>query len=143
MFNLSGFNSAGPCGCCSSSLSCSPCDIPQQDLYVDYLNSFLGNGTVTLTYTAPGSWSTGSTCPGGLVYTLSCPGGAVVFSVTYYISGSCPTGSAQSCASNKANPLRLTLTSTTCSPLSLVYSVTGASCPTLWNSFYSQFTVRE
>jgi hypothetical protein len=120
-------------------LSCWPCPIPRHDLTVSWVNPVIGNGSTTLTYAAPGQWNSG--CVHGVLYSLTCPGSILQFSITYFLSGPCPSGQSQSCSTAGVPPFSLTLSSYTCSPFSLVYNISDASCPVLGSSGYSQFTV--
>jgi hypothetical protein len=122
-------------------LSCSPCGIPKNDLTVAWVNPIIGNGSTTLTYTAPSQWV--STCTNGLIYSLNCGSATVYFGVTYFISGGCPSGMAQTCSTSGSNPFSLTLSSYACSPFNFYYTLTGASCPVLLGSGYLSFTVTD
>ena len=128
------------CGCCASggSVTCSPCNLPKNNLTLHWVNAFFGNGSATLVYTAPGSWSTGCVTPTGIGFTLACSGGAIVMTATYYLSGVCPSGQAQSCPGAGGT---LPIASYTCSPLSLVYNVDGSNCPVLYGNGYTSFTI--
>lgn len=148
MAGFSGFSLGGigaPC-CCGGTpstcclVTCSPCAIPRKDLQVDWTNLITGNGSVAMTYSGT-SWQ--SACSDGLIYSLTCTGGATVFTVTYFTAGSCPTGTTSSCSSSLASPHKLTLTASACSPLSLTYSTTSATCPAVTSSGYTQFVVSD
>ncbi|MFO0892143.1 MAG: hypothetical protein U0790_23770 [Isosphaeraceae bacterium] len=128
-------------GAAPSSLDCSPCKIPRKDLTVSWVNPILGDGSATLAYSAPGQWD--SPCVHGLLYSLSCPGSAVRFDVTYFTSGSCPSGQRQTCSSTGAAPLAIRLAASTCSPFYLRYAVTGSGCPVLASGGYTSFTITE
>jgi hypothetical protein len=121
--------------------ACWPCNIPRKSLTVSWVNAMLGNGSATLNYTPPGQWNTG--CTHGLVYSLSCPGSILQFSVTYFLSGNCPSGQQQACSSSGAPPFALRLTDYSCSPLYLKYVISGSGCPVLGSSGYSSFVVTE
>jgi hypothetical protein len=133
-------NQPGCCGCGGGSLSCSPCDIPQNDLTVSYVNPIIGNGSWTLTYTAPDTWI--SACTNGLTSQLSCLNNVLVFKVCYYSGGGC-TGAQTCCSSANAAPFTLLLSTYTCTPLSLKYTTSSGGCPTLFSSGYTSFTVTD
>jgi hypothetical protein len=122
-------------------LSCAPCPIPQKDLTVSWTNSLVGSGSAPLVFRPPGQWN--SACSNQLLYSLTCPGGQVQFAVTYFLTGTCPTGQKQSCVSPGHNPFALLLTSSSCSPLFLRYQCTSQICPALGNEGYSSFTITE
>jgi hypothetical protein len=90
---------------------------------------------------SPSSWT--SACIQQLLFSLSCSASLVQFGVTYYLSGSCPSGQSQSCVSPGSNPLGIVLDASSCSPLYLHYTVTAAACPVLWNKGYTAFTITE
>jgi hypothetical protein len=122
-------------------LPCSPCNIPKRNLTLSWTNSQLGNGSAALVFTPPGQWNSG--CTNHLLFSLSCPGSLIQFTVTYFLSGSCPTGQSQSCNSPGHEPFALFLASYNCAPFFLQYTVTGASCPVLGSNGYSSFTITE
>jgi hypothetical protein len=124
-----------------SSLSCSPCPIPRRSLTVSWTNYVIGSGSAPLVYTPPGQWNSG--CINQLLFSLSCPGSLIQFSVTYFLSGSCPGGQQQSCSSSSFEPLQLILASYSCSPLYLRYTLTATSCPELASDAYTAFTITE
>lgn len=124
----------------SGSLTCSPCNIPAQNLVLSWVNVIRGNGSTPLTYThAPASWT--SSCTNGLLYELICTGGEVELRVIYFTTGSCPTGTQQYCSNLRVTPYGLTLSSYTCSPFSMTFLSKSAACPTITNSGYAQFTI--
>jgi hypothetical protein len=101
----------------------------------------LGNGSAALVYIPPGVWSTG--CINQLIFALDCLGGAIQFSVTYFLSGTCPSGQSQSCQSPGYAPFGLTLVDYTCNPFMLHYRIVGAECPLVSASGYTSFVVTE
>jgi hypothetical protein len=123
------------------SLLCSPCSIPRKTLTVSWTNSMLGNRSVPLVYRPPGMWSTG--CINQLILALDCLGGVIQFTVTYFLSGTCPSGQYQTCQSPGHAPFGLTLVDYTCEPFMLHYQVTSADCPLVRGSGYSSFVVTE
>jgi hypothetical protein len=128
-------------GGASTSLACSPCAIPTHDLTLSWTNVLIGSGSTPLVYSPPGQWN--SPCTNQMLFSLSCPGSNSAFSVTYFLSGSCPTGQGQSCTSPGSGPLALLLDSATCSPFYLHYTVTAASCPVLYTSGYTSLVITE
>ncbi len=122
------------------SLACSPCNIPTQNLTLSWVNVDSGNGSTTLTYsTAPAAWTSG--CSNGLLYKLVCTGGQVELRVIYFTSGSCPTGTQQYCSNLRTAPVGLTLSSLTCSPLSMTFLSNATGCPTITSNGYTTFTI--
>jgi len=129
-----------PCICCGSGpVSCTPCTLPNSNLTLTWTNALIGNGSTPLIYNGSAGWN--SSCSNGLLYALGCVGGSIVFCVTYFLSGACPTGQPQKCCSNTSNPFALTLSSYTCSPLALHYTVAGTNCPVLWNNGFTAFDI--
>jgi len=122
-------------------LSCSPCNIPRKNLTLSWTNSMIGAGSTSLVYAPPGQWN--SSCSNQLLFSLACPGSRVMLSVTYFLSGNCPTGQSQSCVSPGYDPFTLSLDGSTCSPFFLQYTVTGAGCPVLWSSGYTSLSITE
>ena len=131
---------ANRCGC-ANTLICSPCPIPKKNLTVAWANYLSGTGSTPLIFNGTSAWN--SACSNQLLYALSCPGGNISFSVTYFLTGVCPTGQRQSCVSPGSNPFKLVLVSYTCTPFSLVYSCTVASCVVLGDDGYHQFTITD
>jgi hypothetical protein len=124
----------------TSSLTCSPCNIPAQNLTLSWVNVIFGNGSTTLTYAAtPTSWS--SACSDGLLYKLVCTAGQLELRVIYFTTGSCPTGTQQYCSNLRAAPFGLTLSTYTCSPFSMTFLSQSSACPTITNSGFTQFTI--
>jgi hypothetical protein len=147
VFSL-GMVGCGPdCGCGTPSTTCSPCNIPDQDLVISWVNPFAGNGSDTLVYSSSGpSWATG--CSGGvgignqLIFKLFCTGGQIELRVYYFVSGSCPTGQSNYCSNLRATGSKITLASYTCGAgFTLNFTCTTASCPTLAGSGFTNFTV--
>jgi hypothetical protein len=122
-------------------LSCSPCNIPRKNLTLSWANILIGDGSTPLVFSAPGNWS--SACTNQLLFALACTGSQVALSVTYFLSGLCPTGQPQACVSTGSNPLSLILDTSTCSPFFLHFTVTSSSCPALWGNGYTSFSITE
>jgi hypothetical protein len=122
-------------------LPCAPCNLPQTNLTISWTNPLTGNGSATMVYSAsPDKWVTGC-CDGGLFFELLCTGGGIELRVFFFTSGVCPTGTTSFCSNLQAAPLELVFSNHTCSPLSLVFEVNGAECPTLFSDGNTQFTV--
>ena len=119
---------------------CSPCPIPKKDLTLKWTNTFLGTGTTPLVY-SPGQWASG--CDHQLLYSLSCAAGQTQFTVTYFTTGTCPDGNPDYCTSGGINPHRLVLSSYTCSPLHLTYTLTASTCTILGDNGYTQFEITD
>lgn len=128
------------CVCGTTTFPCFPCDLPEQDLTLDYTNVIIGNGSTTLYY-IPNTWT--SQCDNGLIYRAGCTGGVLGFQITYFISGTCPTGQTQVCFTGGGNGSRLIRSTTTCSPLSVLYTTGSGDCTFLYNSGYRSFTIHE
>jgi hypothetical protein len=128
-------------GAGSGSLPCSPCNIPRKNLTVSWVNPVIGNGSAPLLYTPPGQWN--SACAHGLLYSLSCPGSILQFDVTYFVSGSCPSGQRQTCSSGGVPPFALQPGSHASSPFYASFTITGTGCPVLVSSGYTSFTITE
>ncbi len=122
--------------------TCSPCSIPEENLTVSWTNLIGGNGSATMTYssTPSNNWKTGC-CDGGLYFELLCTAGTIELRAYFFTSGSCPTGTTEYCSNLESSPLELTLSSHTCTPFSLTFSVSGSDCPTLYGDGNTQFTV--
>lgn len=120
---------------------CMPCYIPFQNLTLSWTNVISGPGSTTLVYSgnpfAP-SWGTG--CVDQQIYQLECSGGLIEFLVSYFISGSCPTGQSNFCSNLRVFPFGFVLTSYTCSPLSLTFTV-APGCPEVEAPGYTTFTI--
>ena len=130
--------------CCAGTpvYPCGTCSIPKANLTVSWTNLILGNGSTTLVYSSSPSTVWASGCSNQLLYKVSCVGGVLVFQVTYFISGSCPTGQAQTCQTGSTNPHKLTTTSQVCGASFLwVIGLTSTTCPTLSAFGYTGFTV--
>jgi hypothetical protein len=128
-------------GASAPGLSCAPCAIPRKNLTLSWTNNLFGSGSGTLVFTPPGEWS--SACINQLLFQLSCPGSMVQLSVTYFLSGVCPSGQSQSCTSTGYAPFSITLASFSCSPFLMRFTVQSADCPALWGNGYSSFTITE
>lgn len=125
----------------STGYPCGSCTIPRSDLTVSWSNVIWGNGSATLAYNAiPTTWASG--CTMELLYQLSCVAGQLEFRVTYFLSGSCPTGQGQYASNLRSNPYRLIVNSLTCGSSFLMdLSVTSTSSPNLASFGYTGFTV--
>jgi len=122
-----------------ATLPCSPCNIPETDLTLSWTNPLSGNGSTALTYNPSlVQWTTG--CVFNQEYKLLCLGGQLDFIVTYFISGTCPTGQTNQCSSLGTNPFGLTLVSHTCSPFSMTWT-TVPNCPNVESPGYIDFTI--
>jgi hypothetical protein len=118
---------------------CYPCTIPEMDLTLSWVNPLAGNGSTTLVYTpSPNIWRSG--CVDGQIYTLLCQSGTIELAVTYFISGFCPTGQSQFCSNLRVYPFALVLSSYSCSPFSVTYTV-SPGCPNVESPGYTSFTV--
>ncbi len=95
-----------------------------------------------MTYTTgPNAW-TASCVDGGLIFLLSCQSGAIVLKVSYFLSGSCPTGTSNFCNEAIGNGGGwITLSAHTCSPFSLTFTVAEAFCPALYGAGNTQFVI--
>jgi hypothetical protein len=125
-------------------LSCSPCAIPEEDLTLSWVNDLLGNGETTLTYTSTGgnkSWL--SDCANGLLYQLYCTSGSIELRVIFFITGECPDGSGAYCSNLRETPFSLTLSSYTCSPFSLTFTVANSGCPAVSGIGYHEFIINK
>src|SRR3954453_15332833 len=125
----------------SATMGCSPCPIPRRDLTVSWTGGPDGGGSTPLVYAAPGLWT--SACSNQLLYSLSCPGGSVRFAVTYFVSGGCPGGQAQSCTSPGDDPPSLLLDGSSWHPFFLRYTVSSAGCPALADNGITAFSITE
>ena len=124
----------------SGSLTCSPCNIPTQNLVLSWVNLISGNGSTTLIYTAtPAAWTSG--CSNNLLYKLICTGGQVELRVIYFMTGTCPSGTQQYCSNLRVAPFGLTLASYTCSPFSMTFLSKTAACPAVTSNGFTQFTI--
>lgn len=129
--------------CCSGpiTISCSPCNLPATNLTISWTNPILGNGSATMVYSpTPNQWQTGC-CDGGLMFQLFCTSSTIELRGIFWTSGACPTGTTSYCSNLGSAPLKLTVTSSTCSPLNLVFGVDGTNCPTLFSDGNLHLTV--
>lgn len=133
----------GNCGCSTPSLTCSPCNIPEANLTLSWVNSLSGNGSTTLVYSpSPASWASG--CSGhndALLFKLLCTGGDIELRAIYFTAGSCPSGTQQYCSNLRVSPYTMPISSYTCSPFSITWSPVSSGCPALVSSGYTQFVV--
>jgi hypothetical protein len=121
-------------------LPCSPCNIPEANLTLSWVNPILGNGATTLTWNPGARNWTSTACVRGQSYQLQCAFGQINFFATYYISGECPTGETNVCSSLSTFPFGLTLVSHTCSPFSMTWN-TSPNCPNVESPGFRSFTV--
>ena len=131
------------CGCCggSNTYACSPCAIPEQNLTISWVNILSGDSSATMIYTTgPTAWKTGCV-DGGLIFELSCNSGSIELRATFFLSGECPTGESNYCSNFGVPPLALTLSSYTCSPFSLTFTVGEDGCPTIYGAGNTTFTI--
>lgn len=126
------------CCCGTASITCSPCSIPGQNLVISWNNLLHGSGSTTLTYDGVQTWT--SACLGQLQWRLTCYVGVTQISAIYYISGSCPTGTGQSCDYPGSAPNSFQLTSYTCSPFSMTFAINETYCPLLSSLGYTSVT---
>ena len=71
------------------------------------------------------------------------PGIVAQLTVTYFLSGYCPTGQSQSCVSPGYDPFALSLDSFTCSPFFLQYTVNGLVARCSGAMDIQSFTITE
>ncbi len=128
---------------CSTSTTCEPCNIPNENLTISWTNLLTGSGSATLTYSGPGAW--GVQCVDeNLTFALFCEEGTgIVLRASFYISGECPTGGTEYCSNDSAIPLNLVMTAYECSPFSVTFTtgVGGANCPALYSLGNTQFVI--
>jgi hypothetical protein len=124
------------------STTCTPCNIPNEDLTISWVNLLDGDGSATMTYAGGGGgvWETGC-ADSGLRFRLICTGGNIELQALFFITLTCPTGETQYCSNLESSPLKLVLTSHTCSPFSFTFGVTDTDCPTLFGLGNTQFTI--
>ena len=130
-----------PCCCEGNAMqACSPCDLPLQDLTVSWTNPLFGPGSDTMFYTpGPNQWLTPCLATFNSRLQILCISGPLIlFSLISFIGVSC-SGGTVSCTNHPAVP-RLSLTSHTCSPLSLTYTVLYPACA-LSTLGFTSFTV--
>ena len=121
------------------STPCSPCGIPKTNLTLSWTNILSGNGSTTLTYNS-GTQQWTASCVDEQSYEVLCESGEITLVITYYLSGTCPTGQSAECSSARANPFGLTQTSYTCSPFSITWT-TDPDCPDVEGAGFIDFTV--
>jgi hypothetical protein len=120
--------------------SCSPCNIPNEDLTITWTNVFSGTGSATMMYSPGPQWQIGCV-DDDLIFSLSCNAGSIELRATFFLGGSCPTGTSNYCSNLRSNPLSLTLSDHTCSPFSLTFTVTEAGCPSIYGDGNTQLVV--
>ncbi len=121
-------------------VTCSPCNLPTSNLTISWTNAF-GNGSAPMLYSAsPQQWIT-QCVDSGLTFKLLCTSGGIELQATYYTSGGCPGGTSQFCSNLRSSPLELTLSSSTCSPLSITFTVGASMCPQVYSLGNTQFVV--
>jgi hypothetical protein len=123
-------------------LTCSPCAIPEEDLTLSWTNDLLGPGETTLVYTNTGgekSWL--SACANGLLYELFCTGGTIELRVIFFITGTCPHGTAGYCSNLRTSPFSLTLASYSCLPFSLSFTVSNTGCAAVSSIGYQELII--
>jgi hypothetical protein len=120
---------------------CGTCTIPKQDLTLSYSNLILGDGTAPLTYNnTANTWT--SSCTNELIYELICLGNVPVLEVTYFVSGSCPTGQSQTASTARTAPYAITRTALACgTSFLMVTTVSNSSCPVLASYGYTGWTI--
>jgi hypothetical protein len=140
---LSPFKKNPGCQCSpQDKVLCFPCSFPKQDLVVSWTNPVYGDGSATLVYTGIPYYRWATVCSRELIFDFYCLyGGLTVFSVSYFISGSCPGGQKRSCVSLGDPTDALILDAYSCSPLFLRYKI--FNCYPLLSSGYTSFTVTE
>jgi hypothetical protein len=89
---------------------------------------------------SPELWTT-DCCDGGIYFELLCTGSNIELRAYFFTSGSCPTGTTSYCSNLGSAPLQLTLSSHSCSPLSLTFTVNSTDCPTLFSDGNTAFAV--
>jgi hypothetical protein len=122
-------------------VACSPCAIPSKNLVVSWTNPILGNGSTMLSFNGLNQWI--SACVRQIRVLLKCSESTAQLMVEYYVSGDCPNGQGVLCDNRGANPNNLILTASSCTPFSISFSLTNATCPILWGNGYRGFTITE
>jgi hypothetical protein len=120
--------------------TCTPCNIPSEDLTITWTNILTGNGSATMTFGTGPTWQTGCV-DSGLQFLLSCENGSIELRAIFFVSGSCPTGSTNYCSNLRTSPLTLTLTSYICSPIILTFAVSEVGCPEVYEEGNTQFII--
>lgn len=120
-------------------LSCGGCKVPRQDLTLTWTNILLGTRSAPMIFDGVDAWTTG--CFNQILFRLTCRSDSVVFTATYFVAGSCPTGQPATCTGPGSSPIGLTLTAQSCDPLLLQYTAT--SCQALSAQGYTRFTVTQ
>ncbi len=126
----------GECGCPTAGLSCTPCDIPYTNLSLAYVNALVGSSSTAMTWNGLtgllAAWSTTCLLAGSTRITLLCIAGINTLEVLTYSGGAC-TGLVEVCD--------LAPVSSTCSPLSLAFTVNALVCPGAYTNGWRSFTV--
>lgn len=125
-------NTGTPATC----LSCGPVCIPKRNLTLSWTNVLIGGGTTLLTFDGVSVWESG--CANQCIFRLECVAGSPIFTVTYFPSGGCPTGSSSTCDSAGGALNVVTMIS---SPFVVAYGTAG--CSTLATQGYTLFTITE
>lgn len=131
----------GSQGCTGCNVICGTCQVPRQDLTLEWTNLIIGNGSTTLSYAGSPTTQWTSACTNQLLFELVCTQNRVEFRVYYFLSGSCPTGQSQYCSTLRSNPNGLTQTGLTCSPFMMTVTLTSASCPSVSTYGYTSFKI--
>ena len=121
-----------PANCGSCCICTTPCAIPKADLTLTWASALIGNGSCTLVWNGT-SWQSGCNAATGMQFGLTCVSNQITLTITYYLSGSCPTGQSQTCVYPGTAPFAITLSSYTCNPLSLSFTVDGTNCPAVFS----------
>ena len=122
-------------------ISCEPCIIPNEDLTVSWVNLLTGDGSAMMSYTlSPPAWIA-SCFDGGLLFKLDCNGSNIELRIIFFVAGDCPTGESNFCTSLGAPPLALMLSSYTCSPFSMTFTVGEDECPAVYGAGTTQITI--
>jgi hypothetical protein len=120
--------------------TCGACQVPQANLTLSWTNAISGPGSTTLDFQSCILWNTG--CVNQLLFELQCLSGVLIFTVIFFISGSCPTGQHRQCASNGGAGGKLDSVMQTCGAGFLwELSVNGTDCPGVFAGGYTSFTI--
>jgi hypothetical protein len=123
------------------SITCSPCNIPIEDLTITWTNAFTGTSSATMTYTSGLElWTTGCV-DDGLQFRISCNEGTIELRAVFFLSGSCPTGTSNYCSNLRSSPVALTISDHTCFPFSVTFTVAEGDCPPIYGEGNTQFVI--